>query len=121
MSSLESRLDTLYVKQSTIDLHETPTVKSDTQLTMECPSVSCSGTVSLPFLKTTQISPVLPGADIYVTSGMDIASTTKALVPPRMTTAQRDAIASPEAGSILYNTTTSKLECYSGETWNALF
>ena len=121
MSSLESRLDTLYVKQSTIDLHETPTVKSDTQLTVTCPTVSCSGTVSLPFLKTTQISPVVPGAEIYVTSGLDIASTTKALVPPRMTTAQRDAIASPEAGSVVYNTTTSKLECYSGETWNALF
>ena len=121
MASLESRLDTLYVKQSTIDLHETPTVKSDTQLTMECPNVTCSGTVSLPIIKTTQISPFLPGAEIYVTSGMDIASTTKALVPPRMTTAQRDAIASPEAGSVVYNTTTSKLECYSGGSWHALF
>ncbi|MBK6784142.1 MAG: hypothetical protein IPG79_10535 [Saprospiraceae bacterium] len=32
------------------------------------------------------------------------------MLPPRMTTGQRDAIASPASGLIIYNTTTNSLE-----------
>jgi hypothetical protein len=39
---------------------------------------------------------------------------------PSYTTAQRDAL-SPAAGWVVFNTTTVKLECYDGTTWNALF
>ncbi len=46
-------------------------------------------------------------------------STTKGFLPPRMTTTQRDAIAAPPAGLVLFNTTTTKLECYDGATWQA--
>jgi hypothetical protein len=51
---------------------------------------------------------------------LDVQSTTKAFSPPRMTTAQRDAIASPTAGMLIYNTTTSQLNQYSGATWGAV-
>jgi hypothetical protein len=43
---------------------------------------------------------------------MDLTSTTKGFLPPRMTTTQRDAISSPAAGLLIYNTTTSKLQVY---------
>jgi hypothetical protein len=43
---------------------------------------------------------------------LDVSSTTKAFMPPRMTTAQRDAIASPTAGMVIYNSTTNKLNVY---------
>ena len=43
---------------------------------------------------------------------MDLTSTTKGFLPPRMTTTQRDAIVSPAAGLVIYNTTTSKLQVY---------
>jgi hypothetical protein len=43
---------------------------------------------------------------------LDVSSTTKGLLPPRMTTTQRDAISSPAAGLVIYNTTTSKLQVY---------
>ena len=43
---------------------------------------------------------------------LDIRSTTKGFLPPRMTTTQRDAISSPAAGLIIYNTTTNKLNVY---------
>lgn len=43
---------------------------------------------------------------------LDVSSTTKAFMPPRMTTTQRDAIASPTAGMIIYNSTTNKLNIY---------
>jgi hypothetical protein len=43
---------------------------------------------------------------------LDVSSTTKGFLPPRMTTTQRDAISSPAAGLVIYNTTDSKLQVY---------
>jgi hypothetical protein len=37
-----------------------------------------------------------------------------------MTTAVRDSITSPEEGMLIYNTTTSTLNVYSGGSWNAV-
>ena len=51
---------------------------------------------------------------------LDITSTTKGLLPPRMTTAQRDAIASPATGLQVYNTTTSALNVFNGTAWGAV-
>jgi hypothetical protein len=45
-------------------------------------------------------------------------SVTKGLLPPRMTTIQRNAIASPPAGLVVYNTTTNLLEIYNGAMWS---
>ena len=52
---------------------------------------------------------------------LDVESTTRGFLPPRMTTTQRNAIASPAAGLVLYDSTTNKLQCYNGSTWNDLF
>lgn len=43
---------------------------------------------------------------------LDVSSTTKGFLPPRMTSAERDAISGPAAGLVIYNTTTSKLQVY---------
>jgi len=51
---------------------------------------------------------------------LDIASTTKAFMPPRMTTTQRDAIASPTAGMVIYNSTTNVLNFHNGTAWGAV-
>lgn len=48
---------------------------------------------------------------------LDISSTTKGLLPPRMTTTQRDAISSPIAGLTIYNTTTKSIETFDGTVW----
>jgi len=48
-------------------------------------------------------------------------STTQGFLPPRMTTTQKNAIATPAAGLVVYDTTTNKLCCYNGSTWNDLF
>lgn len=48
---------------------------------------------------------------------LDVVSTTKAFAPPRMTTTQRDAVSSPTAGMVVYNTTTLKLNQYNGTAW----
>lgn len=51
---------------------------------------------------------------------LDLVSTTKGLLFPRMTTAQKTAIAAV-AGLVVYDTTTNKLCCYNGAIWNDLF
>jgi len=49
---------------------------------------------------------------------VEIASTTQGFLPPRMTTVQRTAIASPAIGLVIYNTTTNCLNFYMGSGWN---
>jgi hypothetical protein len=48
-------------------------------------------------------------------------STTRGFLPPRMTTTQKNAISSPASGLVVYDTTTNKLCCYNGTSWNDLF
>jgi hypothetical protein len=49
----------------------------------------------------------------------DMASTNKASLPwPRMTTAQRNAIPSPQEGMAVWNVTTHSLSTYNGSTWS---
>ena len=50
---------------------------------------------------------------------LDVTSTTKAFMPPRMTTTQRDAISSPTAGMQIFNITTNKLNIYT-TIWEAV-
>ena len=49
---------------------------------------------------------------------VEIASTTQGFLPPRMTTTQRDAIAFPALGLVIFNTTTNCLNFYIGTSWN---
>jgi len=56
---------------------------------------------------------VLIGSASPVASAMlDVHSTTQGLLPPRMTTTQRDAISAPAEGLVIYNTTTHKLNVF---------
>lgn len=48
---------------------------------------------------------------------LDITSTTKGLLMPRMTTAQRNAIVSPADGLLIYNTTTEELNQRQNGAW----
>lgn len=48
---------------------------------------------------------------------LDVKSTTKGFLPPRMTTAQRDLISSPATGLTVYNTSKNCNETYNGSSW----
>jgi hypothetical protein len=52
---------------------------------------------------------------------VEIQSTTKGFLPPRMTNAQMLAIATPSAGLIVYDTTNNKHYGYDGTTWNPFY
>lgn len=53
-------------------------------------------------------------------AAIEVSSTTKGILFPRMTTTQRDAITAV-AGLAIFNTTTSKLEVYDGAAWQQCF
>lgn len=51
---------------------------------------------------------------------LTLASTTQGFLPPRMTTAQRNLIASPAEGLTIYNTSTGQMNLYAAGVWTAL-
>ena len=53
-------------------------------------------------------------------AAFDITSTTSGLLIPRMTTTQRNAIASPPNGLQVYNITTNKLDVYRSNRWESV-
>jgi Protein of unknown function (DUF1566) len=48
---------------------------------------------------------------------MDVSSTTKGFLPPRMTKAQRDSITNPAEGLMIYNTNSKKPNYFDGTEW----
>jgi hypothetical protein len=48
---------------------------------------------------------------------LEASSTTQGFLPPRLTTTERDAIASPAAGLTIWNSTNTQLEVYDGSYW----
>jgi uncharacterized protein (TIGR02145 family) len=48
---------------------------------------------------------------------LDMTSTTKGFLPPRMTAQDRDNIQNPSTGLIIYCTTTNKVNVYDGTDW----
>ena len=55
--------------------------------------------------------------DQTINGGLTVTSTTRAFTPPRMTSAQRDAIPSPVAGMMVYDTTLNTHCWYDGFIW----
>ncbi len=74
------------------------------------------------------------GADSYTTddiaigqssapvssAALEVESTSKGFLPPRMTTAQRNAIAGPVEGLVVYNTSMDQLQFYNGVAWSSI-
>jgi hypothetical protein len=60
---------------------------------------------------------VIGAQAINSTAQFQIDSTTRGFLPPRMTTTQINAIATPAEGLIAFNTTISHLCCYQAGAW----
>jgi uncharacterized protein (TIGR02145 family) len=48
---------------------------------------------------------------------LELASTSKGFLPPRMSTTERNGISTPPAGLVIYNTTTNCLQWFNGALW----
>ena len=70
---------------------------------------------------STQGSVIVGGTSPSASALLQIDSTTKGVLFPRMTTTQKNAIGTPAAGLVVYDTDTNKLCCYNGTSWNDLF
>lgn len=60
------------------------------------------------------------GATANASAILDAQSTTKGVRMPNMTTTQKNAIATPAAGLMVFDTTLSKLCVYSGAAWQTI-
>ena len=60
---------------------------------------------------------VIGSTSTYNSAQVAIDSTTKGFLPPRMTTTQKNAIASPATGLQVYDTTLNQMSYYNGTTW----
>jgi hypothetical protein len=59
------------------------------------------------------------GGSLNASAILQADSTTRGFLPPRMTTAQRDAIVTPATGLRIYNTTTNTNDTYNGTAWQS--
>ncbi|GMV39100.1 MAG: hypothetical protein AMXMBFR64_08160 [Myxococcales bacterium] len=57
------------------------------------------------------------GTTPHAAALLEVRSVTRGLLPPRVTTAQRNSIAGPTAGLLVYNTTTDTLQTYGAGGW----
>lgn len=63
-------------------------------------------------------SPLIIGTTtISPTAALEVSSTTKGFLPPRMTTAERNLIVTPSTGLTIFNTTKKGLEYFNGNGW----
>ena len=60
------------------------------------------------------------GTPTQATAVMEITSTTQGFLPPRMTTTQKNAIATPATGLMVYDTTLNLISVYNGTIWISL-
>ena len=51
---------------------------------------------------------------------LDLTSTTKGLLIPRMTSSERDVISTPATGLLVWNTTNKTLDAYQGNSWGSI-
>lgn len=59
------------------------------------------------------------GSTANTSALLDLSSTTSGFLLPRMTTAERDAIAAPSLSLLIFNTDNARFEYYNGATWQA--
>jgi hypothetical protein len=78
------------------------------------------GTASTERMRIDSSGNVGIGATANASAILDVQSTTKGVRMPNMTTTQKNAIASPAAGLMVFDTTLAKLCVYSGSAWETI-
>jgi len=84
-------------------------------------SLLCRATLvalcALPFICQSQVGINPNGSNPHPSAGLDVDFDNKGFLPPRLTTAERDAISSPAEGLTIFNTDTKCLNVRIGSIW----
>jgi len=70
-------------------------------------------------LANAQVAITSDGSPANNSAMLDVKSSSKGFLPPRMTTAQRDAISNPAEGLIIYNTDAKAVNVFNGVLWKS--
>jgi hypothetical protein len=108
---------TLTLPTSTDTLVGRNTTDTLTNKTLTSPTITGTGTATFADETVTGALRVGSSGSADSKSVLDLVSTTKGFLPPRMTTIERDAISSPTTGLVIYNTSTNKMNVYNGSSW----
>jgi hypothetical protein len=73
--------------------------------------------ISLANISIAQVGINADNSAPHSSAQLDVKSTTKAFYPPRMTTAQKNAISSVQTGAVVYDITLNQLSFYNGTSW----
>ena len=76
--------------------------------------------LSVPFTSSAQIVMGDTPGEANASAVLELKSSSKGFLPPRLTTDQRNAIAEPANGMVVFNTTLNCLELYSAGSWTCL-
>lgn len=60
------------------------------------------------------------GSNPHPSAMLEVKSTSKGILPPRLTTTERNAIAEPAEGLLIFNSTTGCIDYYLGGSWKSL-
>jgi uncharacterized protein (TIGR02145 family) len=71
-------------------------------------------------IATAQVGIGVSTANVNPSAQLEVSSTTKGFLPPRLTITQRDSINNPATGLIIFNITTNSLEYKSSTDWISL-
>ena len=74
--------------------------------------------ISYSYTANAQVSINTDGTNPLASAMLDVKSTDKGFLPPRMTKSERDAIISPTDGLVIFNTTSNCLNFYAAGYWN---
>jgi hypothetical protein len=88
------------------------------QIRVNGATTMANGTFSTAFFSTGNVG---IGTTTDVASAqLQMSSTTQGFLPPRMTTTQKNAIATPATGLMVYDTTLNLMALYNGTVWTTL-
>ena len=75
----------------------------------------CAAFIAASFTGIAQVGVGTTSPD--ASSALEVKSTSKGFLPPRMTTAERDVISTPATGLVIYNTTAACVQFFNGALW----
>jgi hypothetical protein len=76
-----------------------------------------SGTPAIRFSSANNNTSMGTSSNAVPSAQLELVSTTKGFLPPRMSTAQKNAISSPATGLVVYDTGLSLLQVWNGSSW----